>query len=186
MKKILLIGLIFISNYAQSNLNPNEQDKCDFMHFSFQEAQKYNELLDALEDNNLSKANALFTKMVRNKFPFSALSKENKKRLQILAKETLQQSTQKFEDRRERVTYMFKLWLISGLFGCVFGSISMANLFITPMGVITGLWALGGFSVSGISFGLGTLRLFPYHRAKREKNKAQQFVKLLNRAIENR
>lgn len=172
MKKTLLLCLIFAFCIAKAELTEHE-------------LRQYNNLVCALEDNKIQKAYSLLHKMYRNDFDFSQLTQHDHERLKLLAKKAWQRSLYKFEDRKDLVKYMFKLWMIFGILGCVSGTVAIGSGF-SPLGVLAGVGAIGSFSASGISFGIGTLNILPWYWARNEKNRTQKFVKLLHCSLDEK
>lgn len=171
MKKILLLGLIFASSNVKAELTEHQ-------------LRQYNNLVGALEENKTQKAYSLLNKMFRDDFDFKELTQQDQDRLKLLAKKALQRSLYKFEDRKDLVKHMLKLWMIFGVLGCVSGTVAIGSG-CSPLGFLAGMGALANFSASGISFGIGALNILPWYWARNEKNRTHKFVKLLHYSINN-
>lgn len=182
MKKILLLGLIFASNSTRADLSPNQKQQ--YTNIIYSVVHNYSDLVDALNTNNIPKAHSTLTKMLKNNFDLSQLPEKDKEQLILLAKKAWQRSLYKFEDRKDLVKQMFKLWLIFGILGSLSGTVAVGSGF-SPLGFLAGMGAIGGFSASGISFGIGALNILPWYWARNEKSRAQKFVKLLHYSINN-
>lgn len=180
MKKTLLLSLIFVSCSVRAELSQNQ--KQEYTNIIYSVVQNYNDLVDALNTNNVSKAQSILNKMLKNNYDLSKLPEQDKEQLKILAKKAWQRSFYKYEDRKDLVKQMFKLWLIFGILGSISGTVAVGSGF-SPLGFVAGMGAIGGFSASGISFGIGALNIFPWYLARNEKKRAEKFVKLLHYSI---